>query len=75
MPIDWTSACEVPLYNGMGDKYECISFRGLSLLSVASKVYGKVLIKRVREGMEGVICDEQGGFRRGRECENQIFVK
>ncbi len=56
----------VPLYKGKGDKYECTSFRGISLLSVVGKVYGKMLIKRVREGIEGMIRDEQGGFRRGR---------
>ncbi len=68
VPIDWTSACVVPLYKGKGDKYKCASFRGKKYMSVAGKVYGKVLIKRVREGTEGVMCDEQGGFRRGRGC-------
>ncbi len=38
--------------------------------SVVGKVYGKVLIKRIRGGSEGVICDEHGGFRRGGECMN-----
>ncbi len=33
-----------------------------------------MLIKRVREGTEGVIRDEQGGFRRGRGCVDQIFA-
>ncbi len=74
MPVDWTSACVVPLYKGKGDKYECTSFRGISLLSVVGKVYGKVLIKRVREGTEGMIRDKQGGFRRGRGCVDQIFA-
>ncbi len=73
-PMDWTSACVVPLYKGTGDKYECTSFRGISLLSVVGKVYGKVLIRRVREGTEGMICDKQGGFRRGRGCVDQIFT-
>ncbi len=50
------------------------SFRGISLLSVVGKVYGKVLIKEVREGTEGMIHDEQGGFRRGRGCVDQIFA-
>ncbi len=31
--IDWTSAGMVPLYKGKGDKYECPSFRGMSLSS------------------------------------------
>ncbi len=30
------------------------------------------MVKRVREGTEGAICDEQGGFRRGRGCVDQI---
>ncbi len=37
-------------------------------------MYGKVLIKRVREGTEGMIHDEQGGFRRGRGCVDHMFV-
>ncbi len=75
VPNDWTSAYVVPLYKGKGDKYECTSFRGISLLSIAGKVYGKVLIKRVREGTEGMIRDEQRGFRRGRGCVDQIFAE
>uniref|UniRef100_UPI003EB93A31 RNA-directed DNA polymerase n=1 Tax=Klebsiella pneumoniae TaxID=573 RepID=UPI003EB93A31 len=59
---------------GKGDKYECTSYRGISLLSVVGKVYGRVLIRRVREGTEGVIGDEQCGFRRGRGCTDQIFA-
>ncbi len=57
VPIDWTSACVVPRYIGKGDKYECTSSRGISLLGVVGKVHGKVLIKRVREGIEGMIRD------------------
>ncbi len=43
-------------------------------MSVVGKVYGKVLIKRVREGLEGVIYDEQGDFRKGRGCMDHIFA-
>ena len=56
------------------DKCGYSSFRGISLLSVVGKVYGKILVKRIREGTEGMICDEQGGFRRGRGCVDQIFA-
>ena len=43
-------ACIVPLYKENGDKFECSNSRGISLLSVAGKLYGRVLIKRVRAG-------------------------
>ena len=29
--------------------YECSNFRGISLLSVVGKVYGRVLINRIRD--------------------------
>ena len=44
VPVDWVIACMVPLYKGKGDMYECSNFRGISLLSVVGKVYGRVLI-------------------------------
>ena len=36
------------LYKRKGDKCECSNSRGISLLSVVGKLYGRVLIKRVR---------------------------
>ena len=49
VPVDWVIACMVPLYKGKGDMYECSNFRGISLLSVVGKVYGRVLINRIRD--------------------------
>ena len=44
--------CQVPLHKGKGDKSECGNSRGISLLNVVGKLYGRVLIKRVRAGIE-----------------------
>ena len=74
VPEDWMSACIVPLYKGKGDRLSCGSYRGISLLSVVGKLYGRVLIRRTREGTEGEIREEQGGFMRGRGCIDQIFA-
>ena len=74
VPVDWVIACMVPLYKGKGDMYECSNFRGISLLSVVGKVYGRVLINRIRDKTENVIAEVQGGFRRGRGCTDQIFT-
>ena len=74
VPVDWVIACMVPLYKGKGDMYECSNFRGTSLLSVVGKVYGRVLINRIRDKTENVIAEVQGGFRRGRGCTDQIFT-
>ena len=74
MPGDWTSACIVPLCKGKGDTRECGSYRGISLLSVVGKVYGRVLIERVIECTDGAIGGEQCGFRKGMSCSDQVFA-
>ena len=74
VPVDWMCACIVPLYKGKGDVYECGNSRGISLLSVIGKVYGRVLINRIRDKTESVIAEVQGGFRRGRGCTDQTFM-
>ena len=74
VPLDWVHACIVPLYKGKGDVHECGNSRGISLLSVVGKVYGRVLINRIRDRTESVIAEVQGGFRRGRGCADQTFI-
>ncbi len=43
------------------------------MLSVPGKVYRKVITERVQRPTEEKISEEQGGFRKGRECVDQIF--
>ena len=74
VPVDWVIACITPLYKGKRYVHKCSNFRGISLLSVVGKVYGRVLINRIRDKTENVIAEEQGGFRRGRGCTDQIFI-
>ncbi len=70
---DWTKAIIVPVYKGKGRRGKCGSYRATSLLSIPGKVYGKVIIERVQRLTEEKISDEQGGFRKGRGCVDQIF--
>ena len=58
--MDCHGACLVPLYKGKGDKCECSNSTGISLLSVVGKVYGRVLIKRVRAGTK--MCNTRGAM-------------
>ena len=59
----------VSMDQGKGDVHECSNFKGISLLNVVGKVYG-----RIRDKTENVIMEVQSGFRRGRGCTNQIFI-
>ena len=70
--MEWRGACIGPLYKGKGDKCECSNSRGI--MSVVGKLFGRVLIKRVRAGTECAIGEKQCGFRQGRECMEQVFA-
>src|SRR5678815_1650706 len=74
VPRDWRRAVIVPLYKGKGEKGNCRNYRGISLLSVVGKVYAGILVERVRRVTEGLISEEQGAFRSGRGCVDQIFT-
>ena len=52
----------------------CGNYRGISLLRIVGKIYGRVLINRIREGTDGCLREEQCGFREGRGCVDQVFV-
>jgi hypothetical protein len=74
VPKDWSRAVIVPLYKGKGDKGNCRNYRGISLLSVVGKIYAGILVERVRRVTEELIGEEQGAFRSGRGCIDQIFT-
>ena len=74
VPDDWKGSIIIPLYKGKGNKRECKNSRGISILSVAGKVYGSILIERARRINDKMIGDEQGGFGSGRGCVDQIFA-
>ena len=73
-PKDWHGAFIVPLYKGKCDKCECCNSSGISLSSVVGKLYGRVLIKKVRAGTECAIGEKQCGFKKGRGCMDQVFA-
>lgn len=74
VPKDWQRRIIVPFYKGKGDKGDCKNYRGISLLSIPRKVYGRILIDRVRTMTEHMIGEEQCGFRSGRGCVDQVFA-
>ena len=64
----------MPLYKEKSDECECSNSRGISLLlSVIGKLFGRVLIKRVRAGTECAIGEEQCEFRQSRRYMDQVF--
>ncbi len=61
MPEAWSKAIIVPLYKGKGKREECNNYRGISLLSVPGKIYGRILNERMKITDKSVGA-EQGDF-------------
>ena len=63
------------MHEQKGDRAECGNSRGISLLSVAGKVLGKIMFTCLLEHVVDVVLSEsQCGFRHGRRTIDMIFV-
>ena len=68
VPEDWKFAVIVSMYKGKGERTECKTYRGISLVSVVGKIYAGILVDTVRRVTRGLIDGEQSGFRAVRGC-------
>ena len=50
------------------------NYRGISLLSIAAKVYNKILLNRIRDEVDPILRKNQAGFRPGRSCAQQMYI-
>jgi hypothetical protein len=62
----------VPIHKN-GDKTECSSYRGVSLLSTSYKILSNILLARLTPYADEINGDHQCGFRRNRSTTDQIF--
>ena len=56
------------------DLTECGNWGGITLTSVPSKVFRRVLIDRIRDGVNSKLRDKQTVFRSGRGTVEQMFI-
>jgi hypothetical protein len=74
-PTEWTKAIIIPIFK-KGDTNKPDNYRGISLLSVLSKMYTYILNNRLTLWTESYekITDAQAGFRKGRSTIDHIFT-
>ncbi|KAL0159315.1 hypothetical protein M9458_043040, partial [Cirrhinus mrigala] len=72
-PRQLTTNIIVPLAK-KGDLTLMTNYRGISLTSMATKVYNKILFNRIREPIDKTLRPNQAGFRRGRSCTEQVHI-
>ena len=48
-----------------GDLSHCTNYRGISLSQIASKIYNRLILNRIRPVIDKLLCPSQNGFRLG----------
>ena len=72
-PADWRSSILLP-FPKKGDKSVCENYRGISLVDVAAKIFTTILLNRLAPERHTRTRPNQGGFRPGMGCVDQIFT-
>ena len=57
-----------------GDLQNCDNWRGITLLSMPSKIFCRVLLNRIEGAIDVNLRQEQTGFRRGKGYMDQILL-
>ena len=73
VPEDWKMGTIIPLPK-KGDLTNCSNWRGITLLSLSSKVLCIVILNRIKDQVDARLRDEQSGFRKYRSCTDAIFT-
>lgn len=77
LPLTWLKAIIKPIPKSPSkDPFIPLNYRGISLLSCVSKVFSSIVNKRIVSYYESadLLVDEQNGFRKGRSCQEHLYV-
>lgn len=72
VPKDLKDAVIITLFK-KGDRKFCGNYRGISLLSIAGKIFARILLSRLQEIAEQILPESQCGFRASRGTTDMIF--
>jgi hypothetical protein len=72
LPHQWKKSIVISIHKN-GDKTDCNSYRGISLLSTSYKILSNILLSGLTPYADEVIGDHQCGFQCNRSKTDQIF--
>ncbi|XP_035699634.1 uncharacterized protein LOC118432212 [Branchiostoma floridae] len=72
VPADLKDATIITIFK-KGDRSICGNYRGISLLSIAGKIFARILLDRLLTVAEEVLPESQCGFRPSRGTTDMIF--
>ena len=73
LPDDWTHGRIIKLPK-KGKLADCNNWRGITLLSIPSKIFTKIIMMRMKAAVDKLLRPEQAGFRKGRGTTEHIFT-
>ena len=75
LPQDLRDAIIITLYKNKADKSDCSNYQGITLLSIAGKVFARVLLNRLVPTIaEEILPESQCGFRASRDTMDMVFI-
>ena len=66
-PKEWNTGLIIKLPK-KGDLGNCSNWRGITLLSLTSKVFSRIILQRITAALDNILRQEQAGFRKGKSC-------
>ena len=72
-PKVWPTSQIIP-FPKKGDLSLATNYRGISLLSIAAKIYNKLILNRLIPKVDPLLINNQNGFRSGRSTLSQILA-
>ena len=72
-PHQWKESILNPIFK-KGKKDLMTNYRGISLMSVAAKLFNRLILYRLRPVVDPLLRDNQAGFRTDRSCIDQIHI-
>lgn len=73
IPMEWKQAYITSIYK-KGDRKTCENYRGISVIAMIGRLYGRVLKNIMEEQIKGKIGEDQAGFTAGRSTIDHIYT-
>ena len=73
IPTEWKEGYPVKLPK-KGDMQDCKNYRGIMLLPVPGKVLNRVILDRLKAGVDAKLRDHQAGFRQSKDTESKSCI-
>jgi len=73
-PDEWKIALQIPLWKKKGDRSDKNTWRGITLLSVGTKLVARVVASRIQTWLKKYLPETQMGFRGGRGTDDALQV-